>query len=83
MPLQGFQLNADAFDVSAVPVVKVSGPLLRLCSKAVSTILSDPDMIWFVSPGGFSPPSPLFILWCDAFRQWTTKRCSFMIIPRL
>jgi hypothetical protein len=39
------------FDISAVPVVKVSGPLLRSCSKALSTITNDPDMIWFVSPG--------------------------------
>jgi hypothetical protein len=39
------------FDISAVPVVKVSGPLLRSCSKAISTMTSDPDMIWFVSPG--------------------------------
>ncbi len=39
------------FDIGAVPVVKVSGPLLRLCSKAVSTIVGDPDMVWFVSPG--------------------------------
>ncbi len=41
-------------DISAVPVVKVSGPLLRTCSKAVSTMSSDPDMVWFVSPGGFT-----------------------------
>jgi hypothetical protein len=35
-------------------VVKVSGPLLRSCSKAVSTILADPDMIWFLSPGAIT-----------------------------
>jgi hypothetical protein len=40
-----------AFDISAVPVAKVSGPLLRSCSKAVSAIVSDPEMIWFTSPG--------------------------------
>ena len=43
-----------AFAISSVPVVKVSGPLLRSCSKAVSTILGDPDMIWFLSPGAIT-----------------------------
>ena len=43
-----------AFAISSVPVVKVSGPLLRSCSKAVSTILGDPDMIWFTSPGAIT-----------------------------
>ena len=43
------------FDMVAVPVVKVSGPLLRSCSKAVSTIVGDPDMVWFVSPGEIAP----------------------------
>jgi hypothetical protein len=42
---------SKAFDISAVPVVKVSGPLLRSCSKAVSTIVGDPEMMWFVTPG--------------------------------
>ena len=46
---------AKVFDVSAVPIVKVSGPLLRSCSKAVSTIVGDPDMVWFVSPGEIAP----------------------------
>ena len=46
---------AKVFDVSAVPVVKVSGPLLRSCSKAVSTIVGDPDMVWFVSPDEIAP----------------------------
>jgi hypothetical protein len=43
-----------AFAISSVPEVKVSGPLLRSCSKAVSTILGDPDMIWFLSPGAIT-----------------------------
>ena len=43
--------SSKAFDISAVPVVIVSGPLLRSCSKAVSTIVGDPDMMWFVTPG--------------------------------
>jgi hypothetical protein len=72
------------FDISAVPVVKVSGPLLRSCSKAVTSIVGDPDMLWFVSPGKIASSRacscPFGLM---RFLQWTTKRCSCMITPRL
>ncbi len=73
-----------AFDISAVPGVKVSGPLLRSCSKAVSTIAGDADMVWFLSPGKMA----LSRACCCSFGlmqfcQWTTKRCSCTITPKL
>ena len=73
------------FDMGAVPVVKVSGPLLRSCSKAVSTIVGDPDMVWFVSPGEIAPTRACAVLFRELmpFCQWTTRRYSCMTIPRL
>ena len=72
-----------AFDISAVPGVKVSGPLLRSCSKAVSTIAGDADMVWFLSPGKIASSRacscPIGLM---RFLQWTTKRCSCLITRR-